>query len=215
MNAAVIDCGASKTCCGSNWWNGFKSSLSESDQKKIQYSPSKRVFKFGPSKRYPSITSVCFPAFIMNRQIKINADIVQADVPLLLSRESLKLADTKINFQSDTAEMFGETVKLINTKSGHYAVPITQQTYLLNEVITTDNYQSPQLSCLVHEIFASYDSTSIRKMAEKLHRQFAHPPTDRLIKLVNSAGQPWCDNVKLKEEIRLIQPKCETCIRYK
>ena len=35
----------------------------------------------------------------------------------------------------------------------------------------------------------------------KLHRQFAHPTSNKLIKLINSAGQEWRNNENLKAEI--------------
>ena len=35
----------------------------------------------------------------------------------------------------------------------------------------------------------------------KLHRQFAHPTSNKLIKLINSASQEWRNNENLKAEI--------------
>ena len=35
----------------------------------------------------------------------------------------------------------------------------------------------------------------------KLHRQFAHPTSNKLIKLINSAIQEWRNNENLKAEI--------------
>ena len=214
LNAAVIDCGASKTCCGLPWWESYKSSITEEEQAKVSYETSKRSFKFGDGKTYPSLTSVKFPASIGSKSINIVADIVSANIPLLLSRESLKTAETKINFISDTAEMLGEKVHLITTRSGHYALPITKPRHLLQVAVTTNNYS--KLRNTIHTTLQSSSAKmDVKKLALKLHRQFAHPPSTRLIKLIDSAGEPWSSNDALKEEIKSIEDDCQTCKLFK
>ena len=216
LDAAVIDCGASRTCGGSAWWNIFKSNLSEEALRRVEYKTSKRIFKFGDGRQYPSLTAVKFPASIAGKHVSISADIVSANVPLLLSRESLKSAKTKINFSSDTAEILGEKVHLITTKSGHYALPITIPTHLFQQAISSNDYSSSKLHNAVHSTLSCSSITmDAHKLAEKLHQQFAHPPTGRLLKLVNSAGEPWCSNEALKEEIKSLQLNCKTCRLFK
>ena len=55
----------------------------------------------------------------------IKTDVNNSDIPLLLSRASMKRADMNLNFKDDTASVFGKTIELVETKSGHYAVPLT------------------------------------------------------------------------------------------
>ena len=45
------------------------------------------------------------------------------------------------------------------------------------------------------------DNKSTYDIALKLHRHFAHPSLEKLIKLLNSAGHPWSSDNKLKESI--------------
>ena len=45
----------------------------------------------------------------------LNTDIVASDILL----KSTKKADMTLDFKNDNAMVFGETVKLITTKSGH------------------------------------------------------------------------------------------------
>ena len=52
-------------------------------------------------------------------------------------------------------------------------------------------------------------------MALKLHRQFTHPAHDKLINLINNAGNPWSNNKDLKEEIQQILENCSICKIYK
>ena len=48
----------------------------------------------------------------------------------------------------------------------------------------------------------------------KLHRQFAHPSTEKLIRLLNNAVTPWCDNTDLKNETKNIKGNCSACQVY-
>ena len=49
----------------------------------------------------------------------------------------------------------------------------------------------------------------------KLHRQFAHPTSNKLIKLINSADQEWSNNEYLKAEILKVINECNTCQIFK
>ena len=50
-------------------------------------------------------------------------------------------------------------------------------------------------------VLSVQNTSSNRDMALKLHRQFAHPSQEKLLQLLNSAGEPWASNKDLKEEI--------------
>jgi hypothetical protein len=56
---------------------------------------------------------------------------------------------------------------------------------------------------------------SNREIAIKLHRQFAHAPENKLLTLIQKAGQPWCDNKDLMEEVKEVCKSCKTCQIYK
>ena len=51
-------------------------------------------------------------------------------------------------------------------------------------------------------------------IALKLHRQFVHPTPEKLIKTLNSAGQPWSSDNKIKESIVEVTKDCSTCQLY-
>ena len=46
-------------------------------------------------------------------------------------------------------------------------------------------------------------------IAWKLHRPFAHPPLERFIKLMNSAGDPCKNDDELKRLIKRVSDKCQ------
>ena len=51
-------------------------------------------------------------------------------------------------------------------------------------------------------------------IALKLHQQFVHPSTVKLICLLNNAGTPWCDNADLKKYMKNVTENCSTCQVY-
>ena len=69
------------------------------------------------------------PAKVGNRNINIQTDVIESDITLLFSRESLTKAETKINFASHRIEFLGEIIPLILSQTGHYLdIKINQQT---------------------------------------------------------------------------------------
>ena len=199
FNHAVIDCGASKTVCGKAWLHVLLETLPDSLSKLVCYGESKRVFKFGDGQRVTSEGTVSFPAVIGKFTITIEADIVDADIPLLFSKDSLKKAGMAIDFLYDTAFFLGQCLPLSVTTSGHLILPITKYALLLNQKDKPIN------------MILSADSSSMSKegIAKKLHRQFAHAPPEGIVKLLKSAKAPWNQDKDLFDLMT-----CGTCNRY-
>ena len=55
---------------------------------------------------------------------KINAEIVDENIPLLLSKSSLKRCQTNINMCHDKANIFNKEIQLHQSTSGHYCIDI-------------------------------------------------------------------------------------------
>ena len=132
-NSAILDSGASTTVCGKKWLNCFLETLPEDSKKKkkkkkkkIPYEEGTKCFKFGDGLKVKSLKKVTLPCVIAKMNVKIISDVVDADIPLLLSKMAMKRARMTLNFNNDTAEMFGKRIKLLCTTSGHYHVPISR-----------------------------------------------------------------------------------------
>ena len=52
-------------------------------------------------------------------------------------------------------------------------------------------------------------------MACKLYRQFAHASSEKLLKLLKSAGKPWCHDKEPHNEILKVSKNCNICKLYK
>ena len=127
LNAAVLDSGASKTVCGETWMNCYKETLSIEDQNSITIEPSSTYFKFGGGRKVPSVMKVTIPATIGGQKVSIRTDIVKEEIPLLRSKESMKKANTHIDFANDKVTMFGNQQDLLTTSSGHCSVSINER----------------------------------------------------------------------------------------
>ena len=130
-----------------------------------------------------------------NTQVQLDTHVVESDIPLLMSRESLKRAEADIDFQRDTIKILGETIDLKISKSGHLMIPLIINTHdcFLTSPISPDN---PNLEKQIH----------------KLHKQFAHPAPNRLKQLIKNSGT---NEKKVDDMIDKITSNCDTCKRYK
>ena len=81
-----------------------------------------------------AITGATIPITIGTTKTKMHNDIIPSNIPLLLSKESMKRVNMKLNFKSDTITDFGQPINLIVTKSGHCAIPITNNNSILNDL---------------------------------------------------------------------------------
>ena len=202
--AGLVDCGASKTVCGEKWLEVFISCLSREDQSDVTYFSSNSIFRFGDGDSVQAKQGVKIPAYIGNKRVFIVTDIIEKDLPLLLSKRFLKNGKFQLDFDNDALYANGETIPLQTTHSGHYLLPLTKGTQLIHNLDGSDKI-----------ILTVSTSKSDFEIAQKLHRQFAHPTKDKLFKLVKLAGEPWNNNKNLHKEIENVTESCEICEKYK
>ena len=90
--------------------------LCEKDQQQIQYSESNHMYWFGDRKKVKATHSAKVPVLIGNNYITIQTDVTENNIPVLLSKSSMKKAKMTLDFQNDIANAFGEKIPLITTK---------------------------------------------------------------------------------------------------
>ena len=108
QNKAVIDSGCTKTCCGQEWYDAYKQTLTDEEISSIKGKESSAVFRFGDSPPVTASQKVLLPMKINKVNILLETEIVPSNVPLLLSKETMKKARAKMNFVEDKIELFGE-----------------------------------------------------------------------------------------------------------
>ncbi|CAG2236725.1 unnamed protein product [Mytilus edulis] len=125
-NSAILDSACTSTVAGETWMKCYLDSLDSSIREKVVENPSETLFKFGGGTVLQSTKKVTFPCAIAGVECEIQADVVTSDIPLLLSKDSMKKAKMKLDLENDSANIFGKDVQLQCTSSGHYCVPIDQ-----------------------------------------------------------------------------------------
>ena len=196
FNQAVLDSGCNKTVCGEKWYINFLKTHPSMNSHEIQENKeSSSVFRFGDGKAVKSKMSVTLPVSIGQKKVNLETDVVDADIPLLLSKASMKKSETTIDFANDSVTMFGEKVKLSLASSGHYMINLFPEKEVL--LAATD------------ELIG--DEKDIKKMATKLHLQFGHAPAHRIIQLLKDAGK---QDEKLFKQINSVVEECDTCKIY-
>jgi transposase InsO family protein len=206
IGMAVVDSGCSKTVAGKQWFELFKDTMEEEELKKLTIEPSQQLFKFGEGKSVKSEGKVKLPALIGSKNVTIETEIIKANIPMLLSKESMKSACTVINFNTDQIQMLGETQKLISTTSGHYAIPLTKS--------TNSNFQTSQNHIALIVKYTDDAINDPKKIADKLHRQFCHCSAKRLKQLIRNS-ELWKDDKILLDAVDKISENCQICKRYK
>ena len=122
FGAAILDTACTNTVCGTQWLFDYIKSLSSKEKTQIFEKNSDRLFRFGDGSKVKALKNVVIPATIGDKHCKISTDVVDLELPLLLSKASLKKANAVIDFENDKVTMFGQNIKLLQTSSGHYSV---------------------------------------------------------------------------------------------
>ena len=115
--SALLDSGCTKTVCGTEWLREYTLGLSEEDRKTIVKSKSDRIFKFGDGKVVSAYERVTIPATIGSQKGVIECEVIDKNLPLLLSKDSMKKAGVTVNFVEDTATIIGEKIHSDTTSS--------------------------------------------------------------------------------------------------
>ena len=149
------------------------------------------MYQFGDRKKVKATHSAKILALIGNNYIIILTDVIENDIPLLLSKPSIKKAKMTLGFQNDIVNAFGEKSPLITTSSGHYIICITKA----KQIITKRH--SPATSRVTLTVT---NTNSEKQLPLKLHRQHAHPKEEKLLQLITNAGPLWSNNKELIKE---------------
>ena len=204
-SSGLLDCGASKTVCGCHWLREYIDTLSDSDQSSVCFYNCETFYRFGDGVRVQAKQTAKIPAYIGDKRVFIVTDVVEKDLPLLLSKAFMKRAKVILDMDNDTLTLkpTGDIINLQTTHSGHYILPLSKPVQLISTLKESDAV-----------ILTLRNDLTDLEIALKLHRQFAHPTVSKLQQLVKQAGKPWNDNPNLLEAIQSVSSSCQTCEKY-
>ena len=203
VNKALLDTGAPTTVCGKTWLKIFEESLSDKEKAEIQTETCDRAFKFGDGDKVVATTKKKIPISLCGKDMLLETHIVENDVPLLLSRESMKKMGAVIDFNENTLQVLGGQLGDIQiTHSGHVVVPIGRCQEKLDTVDSTEIE-----SCFY------VNPEDPEKVANHLHRYFAHSSAAKISAFAKNANYS-----KLEEIIPILErldKTCEFCLKHK
>jgi hypothetical protein len=168
-NCAVLDTACSSTVCGDGWIKSYLSSLNEKDLEKVVIKEGKKIFKFGAGEKIKSKASYSLPVVLAGKPVTLVTDVVDSDIPLLLSKNAMKRAKVKLNLVDGTADIFGKQVSLNTTSLGHFCVPIgkenndTIETVYAIDVCDENRFQSEKFDENVSEYEKSREESQFAK----------------------------------------------------
>ena len=205
MNLGLLDSGCSHNVCGDVWLDIFLDSIPETQKMKIgALEKSNRVFRFGDGKLVTSRGSLRIPVYL-GEWTTIKADVIDSDLPLLLSRKWMESVDTSINFKEKKVMMNGMRQRVETTCNGHLGIPLTKDYISRDENVKTENV-------LFTDRIENKTPEEILRIAKKLHVQFAHPRSERLIRLLKDGGVV---DKRLNKRVRDVEEACEICQTHK
>ena len=183
----LLDTACTDDVCGRSWMEDYVAGLPQNDAQLVIREEGWRTFRFGGGEKLKSLAQVTIPAYIGEQPVSIKVDVVESDLPLLISLKTQKRAGTILDMVEDVAIMAGSKIKLERTKTGHYCIDLDGQESFCLATYTLDKEEE------------------WRKALKKLHQQFAHPPYERLQKLIESAGK-WKPG--MEEVLRQVEKQC-------
>ena len=122
----VLDCGSNKSVAGYKWMNEFLLTLTDETKNCVIEEKSNAVFRFGDGAECKSTKklTVQFTVTIGKSEYTIPVEVVTAEIPLLIGKNTMKEIGMHLNFQTDTATVGGEKIPLSCTTSDHYCLSL-------------------------------------------------------------------------------------------
>ena len=115
QNSAVLDSACSSTVCGKAWFDAYLDSLSPENHQKVIKMEGEKVFRFGGGEKLKSIGLYIIPVELAGKKLSLKTDVVDSEIPLLMSKASMKKARITINTDNDTAESLAFKVHFVWT----------------------------------------------------------------------------------------------------
>ena len=136
----------------------------------------------------------------MGHQVKLEVDVIESDIPLLLSKKAMKKAGMSIDLKDDTVTVFGRREKLLTTSNGHYCLLLLDR---------TDKAIEQSVGLILAVDLESLSEGEQFKAIVKLLKQFGHAPKEKFITFMKDA-KAW--NKNLLKHLDRVTESCEGCI---
>ena len=113
LGKGVLDSACTKTVSGRTWMEEYISTLLPEVRTQVEEGVSDVVFRFGDGVEVQASAKVKIPVVIGGVKYLLDVDIVENELPLLISKQSMQKMGMKLDFQNDTAIVNGRKIPLI------------------------------------------------------------------------------------------------------
>ena len=86
--------------------------MSSKDKKDVEHLTSTKSYRFGAGDKISAKQRLAIPVYIGDEKVRIVTDVVDANIPLLLSKSSLQRAEAKIDFENNQIIIMDQTFLL-------------------------------------------------------------------------------------------------------
>ena len=117
--SAVIDTTCSKTVAGKKWFDNYTKTLYDTSINITDSFQLHTPFKFGDDRKTFSEKREIIPAKIGDTECKIDVEIKNAKIPLLLIKSSWQRANIVIDLQNERLKMFDQCTDKKFSSNGH------------------------------------------------------------------------------------------------
>ena len=200
-NKGVLDSGCTKTVSGREWIRTYLHTLDEDVLQTVIWSKSEKYFKFGSGDLLKSLGTVDIPCYMGGKLVRMNVDVVDSNIPLLISKQTMKGCGALLDLVNDRIRLFDNWFDCDITSCGHYAIDLHAKDINIKDVIEVT---------LV--AFDDLDVAELKKKLFHIHRQFGHPPENKFIAFLEGANK-W--KPSYQTIINEIYASCETCQVFK
>ena len=113
--------------CGRAWYEKFWKSLSDKERKEVKTEHCKKTFLFGDSQEVQAKVRKKLPVSICGVDILLSTYLVENDIPLLISAESMIKMRLVIDLNNQKVQFMGKSDTYQLTKSGHIVISIKKK----------------------------------------------------------------------------------------
>ena len=121
---AILDSGCPTNVCGQEWLDSFMEDMRDEECLQVKIKFCNQKFIFGNGKTVVSKKRVTVPCWIGEMRERVCINVVDYNIPLLLSRKAMKAAGMVLDFREDELLTESGIIKLRISRSGHYALPV-------------------------------------------------------------------------------------------
>ena len=217
LSTGVLDTGAPDNVSGRLWIEEYIKTLTADERKQITRTYSNKQYKFGDSKPMKATENIKLPMTIANEKVYMCTDVVEVNIPLLISKKAMQKVKATLDYGENKLHIFGKSIKLLESTSGHYLVPIHNHIESENHEINSICFVSEESDMEsenneINELYFINDKNNeTYKKALKIHRHFSHARKERIKKILEDAGV-W--NQDYNQALSEIENQCKVCKVY-